>query len=151
MIQSFPHFGIHVADLDRAQRFYIDGLGFERCETGRAEGLGTLLGVPGAAALTQFVQHSGGIRIELWTIEGASSEGDGSPRPGHMRGRPHLCFVVEDLDETARRIVEFGGQTLDETRCDLGYGHLMFCADPDGTRIELIRIKQAWPGYENGR
>lgn len=150
MILSFPHFGIHVADLEQSARFYIDGLGFERLDGGRAEGVGTLLGIEGAVARTQFVQHGQGPRIELWTVEGQPSTGVGEAGPANVRGRPHLCFMVDDLDAMADRIVAFGGRRLDESRCDLGFGYLMFCADPDGTRIELIQSKAAWPGYPTG-
>jgi len=41
-----------------------------------------------------------------------------------------------------------GGARLDGTLSDLGYGKLIFCADPDGTRIELVQITSGWTGYE---
>jgi lactoylglutathione lyase len=148
VIRSFPHFGIYVADLDRAARFYVEGLGFEAQEGGRTDAPGPLLEMPGATVRTRFVKHPEGLRFELWTVEDrAPAGGPVDPRPANVPGRPHLCFIVDDLDVAAARIAEFGGVRLDTTRSDLGYGELMFCADPDGTRIELIRMTSGWQGY----
>jgi hypothetical protein len=41
------------------------------------------------------------------------------------------------VDTAAARLVEFGGTILDHTRSDAGIV-LLFLADPDGTRIELM-------------
>lgn len=147
MIRSFPHFGIHVADIESSKRFYIEGLGFEPQEGGRSDALGSLLELPRAVVRTQFIRHPDGMRMELWTVEGCAPDTVVDPRPANVRGRPHLCFLVDDLDAVATRIVEYGGQRLNESRLDLGYGELMFCADPDGTRIELIQMKTGWAGY----
>lgn len=148
MITGFPHFGIYVSDLDRATRFYVEGLGFEAQEGGRTDGPGPLLEMPGAMVRTQFIKHPQGLRFELWTVEDRPPAGGAvDPKPANVPGRPHLCFIVDDLDQVASRIAENGGYRLDETRSDLGYGDLMFCADPDGTRIELVRIKSGWTGY----
>ena len=148
MIRSFPHFGIHVTDLERATRFYVDGLGFEAQESGRTDAPGPLLEMPGAMIRTQFIRHPEGLRMELWMVEDrAPAGGPVDPRPANEPGRPHLCFVVDDLESVAARIAEFGGHRRDQSRSDLGYGELMFCADPDGTRIELVQIKSGWTGY----
>ena len=110
MITSFPHFGIFVADLDRATRFYVEGLGFAAQEGGRTDAPGPLLEMPGATVRTQFVKHPQGLRFELWTVEDRAPAGTPvDPRPANVPGRPHLCFIVEDLDAVAARIVEFGG------------------------------------------
>lgn len=146
MIRAFPHFGIHVTDLERSTRFYVEGLRFEAQEGGRTDTPGPLLELPGATVCTQFVRHPEGLRMELWSIEGGAAA-SADPRPANLPGRPHLCFIVDDLDAVAARVVEYGGQRLDQSRCDLGYGILMFCADPDGTRIELVQMTSQWQGY----
>ena len=147
MIKGFPHIGFFVADLERATRFYVEGLGFEAQESGRSDAPGPLLEMPGITVRTQFIRHADGMRLELWTIEDREASGDADPRPADRRGRPHLCFTVDDLDAVAARIALYGGFRLDETRSDLGYGELMFCADPDGTRIELVKVTAGWTGY----
>ncbi len=149
MIKSFPHFGIYVTNLTLSTRFYVEGLGFEAQEGGRTDAPSQLLEIPGAMVRTQFIHHPQGLRMELWTVENQEQACVADPRPANLPGRPHLCFVVEDLEEVACRIVEFGGSRLNATRSDLGYGDLMFCADPDGTRIELVQIKGSWTGYDS--
>ncbi|WP_375194245.1 VOC family protein [Sphingobium sp.] len=151
MIKSFPHFGIYVADLSLATRFYVEGLGFEAQEGGSTDAPGPLLEMPGATVRTQFVRHPEGLRMELWSVVDRPPAGAADPRPANLPGRAHLCFVVDDLEGVADRIAAFGGTRLDVTRSDLGYGDLMFCADPDGTRIELVQIKSGWPGYTEER
>lgn len=146
MIKSFPHFGIYVADIALATRFYVEGLGFEPQESGSSDAPGPLLEIPGATVRTQFIRHEQGMRMELWTIENRVPAGVADPRPANLPGRVHLCFVVDDLEQVAARIVEFGGSRLDVTLSDLGYGKLMFCADPDGTRIELVQMTSQWSG-----
>jgi len=148
MIKGFPHVGFFVADLDRATRFYVAGLGFAAQEGGRTDAPGPLLEMPGATVRTRFIRHPDGMRVELWTIEDRSSVDDVvDPRPADRPGRPHMCFLVDDLDAVAEQIVRYGGVRLDGTRSDLGHGELMFCADPDGTRIELVKVTQGWTGY----
>jgi lactoylglutathione lyase len=148
MIKSFPHFGIYVADIALSTRFYVEGLGFEAQENGRTDAPGALLEMPGAMVRTQFIRHEQGMRMELWTAEDRPPAGGADPRPANLPGRPHLCFVVDDLEQVAARIVKFGGSRLDATLSDLGYGKLIFCADPDGTRIELVQITKGWTGYD---
>jgi len=143
MFRLFPHFGIHVGDLARATRFYVEGLGFERMDRAdRVEGLEDLLGLPDAVTHTQFVRHPGGMTVELWALESGRSTGDGQAKPSNERGLSHLCMVVDDLDAAAARIVDYGGTRLDATRTHNGYGRLMFCADPDGVRIEIVEVRQ---------
>jgi len=139
MIKSIPHFGLHVTDLARSTRFYVEALGFEVTHGGRADNVATLLELEGAVALTQFIRHPSGMIIELWAFEAHDAVGDGDPSPANVRGRPHLCLIVDDMEKTAAQIVALGGSRLDASRCVLDYGPIMFCADPDGVRLELVQ------------
>lgn len=148
MLLAFPHFAICVGDLASTTRFYVEGFGFEAAEGGQApDGVDRLLGLPGAHVRTQFLQHPQGIRIELWTLENGKVLGEASVPPANQRGRINLCFVVANLEAAATRAVEFGGQRLNDTLIDVGYADVMFCTDPEGTRIELVQMKTDWPGY----
>lgn len=148
MIVAFPHFAVCVADLAVATRFYVEGFGLLPGEGGEPpQGVDRMLGLPGAKVRTQFVRHPQGIQMELWTIENGDVVGSTDPLPANRRGRVNLCFVVENLEAAASRAVEFGGARLDGTLLDAGYANIMFCADPDGNRIELVEMKGAWPGY----
>lgn len=150
MILSFPHFAICVGDLAAATRFYVEGFGFEPGEGGEPPaGVDRMLGLPGAKVRTQFVRHPQGIQMELWSVENGDVTGPHDPLPANRRGRINLCFVVDSLEAAAQRAVEFGGSRLDDSFLDAGYANIMFCTDPEGTRIELVEMKGAWTGYDD--
>jgi predicted enzyme related to lactoylglutathione lyase len=56
-------------------------------------------------------------------------------------GLTHIAFVVEDLEATAKRIAECGGEPLRHTFVSSPAGDMMFATDPDGTRLELWEKK----------
>ncbi len=147
-VLAFPHFAICVGDLAAATRFYVEGFGFEAGEGGEPpQGVDRMLGLSGARVRTQFVKHPQGIQMELWTIENGEIVGDALALPTNRRGRVNLCFVVDDLEGAAQRAAELGGERLDDTKVDAGFAEIMFCTDPEGTRIELVQMKGDWPGY----
>ena len=144
-IVAISHVGLCVSDLERSQRFYCDGLGFEpgaRFEVG-AE-FGPTLEVDGDVAVTsQFVARDG-CSIELLHYDRPGVHG----RPAATRnqlGFTHLCVRVDDVDAVAARLVEHGGTLLDVTRYSLALGEgrsndFVFVADPDGVRVELMKL-----------
>jgi catechol 2,3-dioxygenase-like lactoylglutathione lyase family enzyme len=135
------HVGICVSDLDRSMRFYCDGLGFEPSDRFDLDGaqlpwLAASLEVEGPFHLTSQMIVNGGIKIELLHYAGRSPEGTPSTSRG-LRGLTHLSFNVDKVDSAAARLVEYGGTILEHTRSDAGIV-LLFLADPDGTRVELM-------------
>ena len=135
------HLGLCVSDLDRSLRFYCDGLGFTRgtgfdLDSTVAVGLDRALEVGGPARLrSQWISH-GSLQIELLAFR--------TPRPGgtpparrNLRGLTHLAFNVDDVDAAATRLVRCGGTLLAPTRSNPGV-ELVFVADPDGVRVELM-------------
>ncbi len=54
-------------------------------------------------------------------------------------GLTHLSFWVDELDPLIDTLVSLGGTLLPETRLTMGPLDLVFLADPDGTRVELMR------------
>ena len=137
----WSHVGLCVSDLDRAMRFYCDGLGCQPAQ--RYELDGTSL--PGLAealevdrpaiVVSQMITH-GALRIELLGWKAPTPVGS----PSHARnqmGLTHLSFFVADIDATVERLVEVGGRLLPSTRQSPGVD-LVFLADPDGTRVELM-------------
>lgn len=137
----WSHVGLCVSDLARSMRFYCDGLGCkpsERYELDAEQmpGLGYALEVGDRAVIvSQMITH-GQLRIEL--IEWKSPGADGTP--SHRRnqlGLTHLSFWVPDVESVAERLQQFGGTVLPATRQSPGVD-LVFLADPDGTRIELM-------------
>jgi catechol 2,3-dioxygenase-like lactoylglutathione lyase family enzyme len=136
------HLGICVSNLERSLRFYCDGLGFEKSETFRVGNeYGPSLEVEGEVVLTSHFVRRGALALELLAYRSPRVFGAPSQRRNQL-GFTHLSFVVADLEAAARHLVECGGTILPETRAGSGDPsavQVLFLADPDGVRIELIR------------
>jgi catechol 2,3-dioxygenase-like lactoylglutathione lyase family enzyme len=140
-IARCSHLGLCVGDLDRSLRFYCDGLGFERAETydlddGMLDGLGRALEVGRSVKLRSQMITNGDLKIELLHFHQPRAAGAASTARNQI-GFTHLSFFVDDVDATAARLETFGGRLLDSTRARLGY-EVVFVADPDGARVELM-------------
>jgi catechol 2,3-dioxygenase-like lactoylglutathione lyase family enzyme len=135
------HVGLCVRDLARSLRFFCDGLGFEKAEgfeldSTTAEGLDRSLEVPGPARIvSQFVQNDS-MKIELLHFVEPGVGGAPSATRNQL-GLTHLSFYVDDLDAATRHLVEYGATVVEGTRASPGID-LLFLADPDGVRVELM-------------
>jgi predicted enzyme related to lactoylglutathione lyase len=107
---TVSHIGICTADAGRSIRFYTQALGFVH---------------------ERF--------IELIGYPNSDVTGSAERRPMNQLGFTHMTLVVDDVGATADRVVEFGGQVHLETMIDSPYGPIVFCTDPDGVRVELMR------------
>jgi catechol 2,3-dioxygenase-like lactoylglutathione lyase family enzyme len=143
------HVALAVSDLEASTRFYRDGLGF-------AEGPTFVSGDETAAVseveppvkMTMQYLTKGGLRIGLMGWETPSVQGNPS-RYRNQRGITHLSFEVDDVAATESRLVELGGSSVPGARVTMGRAPIeitvVFVADPDGTRIELLQRRSA-PG-----
>ncbi len=135
------HIGLCVSDVERSLRFYCDGLGFERAENydldeSMFDGLGRALEVDAPVELRSQMITRGQWKIELLGF--AQPQVVGAPsRARNMLGFTHLSLDVDDVDFVANRLVALGGTILESTRARLGFD-VLFVADPDGTRVELM-------------
>ncbi len=84
---------------------------------------------------SQFIRRDG-VAIELLYYASPGVLGEPSSRRNQL-GITHLSFIVEDVDASAAKLVAAGATLLEDTRTDLGI-QIVFLADPDGTRIELM-------------
>jgi catechol 2,3-dioxygenase-like lactoylglutathione lyase family enzyme len=139
---EWSHVGLCVTDLDTSMRFYCEGLGFspaERYELDSASlpGLPESLEVPEPVSVVSQMITRGPCRIELLAWHQPPPAGTPSARRNHP-GLTHLSFWVDGVDAVARRLVAAGGTLLPATRQKPGID-LVFLADPDGTRIELMQ------------
>jgi predicted enzyme related to lactoylglutathione lyase len=132
------HLGICTSDLPRAVRFYTEALGFtyERDVGEIGAPFDQLTELPGTSLKAHHVRLDG-LRVEL--IGFAETVGDGERCPMNRLGFTHMTLTVADLDAVCERVIEHGGQILSHTRIDTPYGPIVFCTDPDGTRIELMQ------------
>jgi len=137
------HVGLCVRDLERSLRFFCDGLGFERAESfeldsAAAEGLDRSLEVAGPVRIvSQFVQNDT-MKIELLHFEEPGVGGTPSATRNQV-GLTHLSFYVDDLDAATKHLVDHGATVIEETRASPGID-LLFLADPDGVRVELMAL-----------
>ena len=134
------HLGICIRNLQRSMRFYCDGLGFEKAETFEVtDAFGKALEVDGEVAGTSQFIRRGGMRIELLAYQSPGTTGEPARRRNQL-GITHLSFVVEDVDSSAKHLVACGGSSFPATRTcsDPAATQLVFVADPDGVRIELM-------------
>jgi catechol 2,3-dioxygenase-like lactoylglutathione lyase family enzyme len=135
------HLGVCVSDLDASLRFYCDGLGFTPAGTfelssSELEGLDGSLEVDGPATLTSQFITLGDIKIELLAFRDPPPHGHPS-MARNQRGLTHLSFLVDDVDVASQHLTRFGGTVVDGTRSKPGID-IVFLADPDGVRVELM-------------
>jgi len=137
------HIGLCVRDVEVSLRFYCDGLGFEPAERYELDDtmfepgdLARALEVDAPVQLCSQMIRRGDLNIELLGFGSPHAVGPAPARRNQL-GFTHLSMIVDDVDAVAARLVELGGAVLPATRAVLGYD-VMFLADPDGVRIELM-------------
>jgi lactoylglutathione lyase len=143
MTNGMAHVGITVADLERAVRFYTEGLGLEVAvrQTSAADYL-ALTGYPGVEIATAFVEAPDGVRIELQEYRRVGDHGSREPGTAPI-GSSHICFRVGDVASTLARAEAAGGRRVTEpVQIDSGIndgGAAVYLRDPDGYTIELFQ------------
>jgi len=135
---AVSHIGLCVADLERSQRFYTEGLGFQAAH--RLAGGNDLAGAaevsPPIEMWSQFLVK-GDTRLELMAWPKPGVCGQPSTARNHL-GFTHLSFAVEDLEAAVAHLVSLGATLVDGSQYEAASGmRLVFLADPDGTRLEL--------------
>jgi predicted enzyme related to lactoylglutathione lyase len=130
-----------VTDLERAQRFYIAVFGFE---------VTTTMDVPDAPAdrLVQVEAPLGlsavYLRLGNFVLELLHFDRSGNPaaasRVMNEPGLTHLSLTVDDMAATLERVVEYGGQVLDETNVKAA----VMIRDPEGQIVELLAHRPPW-------
>lgn len=134
---AFNHVGHCVIDLARSRRFYEELFGFEveRELVIPDRPADRLLRIDPPLGMTALYLRKDGLVLELMCFDRP-----GNP-PGRSRvlnepGLTHLSFSVMDINATALRVKELGGEVLDDTNL----GVAVFVRDPDGQLIELLSM-----------
>ncbi|MDQ6821787.1 MAG: VOC family protein [Actinomycetota bacterium] len=147
---SLHHTAIVVRNLDRSIAFY------ERFFGGRVETILRDVDDPQIAQLhdledarfTLAFVRFGPTRLELFQFE-RPTDGRSLPDRANDFGVRHICFEVPNLAETYKRMkvagVRFTRPPYTVPDSEASGTVLAFCADPDGTRVELLQ-----PGRELG-
>jgi catechol 2,3-dioxygenase-like lactoylglutathione lyase family enzyme len=145
---SFSHIGVCVSDLERSQRFYVEAFGFTVGPVYEQEDtINDLLGIPTKVLMTSMMLQKAGQVVELIHFREPKPFAVGGPRSMNQLGLTHLSFTTQDVDALAARVEQLGGKYLRETRTVIEIPGatpvtLLFCTDPDGTRIELYKPSQ---------
>ena len=134
MIQGFHHFGLVVADIDRAVDWYREALDFEpeaRWEM--------------AEAGVRFAHVAGrGVRFELFEVDGSRpSPDEGADVFGALstRGAKHVGLRVDDIEAIKAQLEARGVEVI------LGPNDVppvnvrnLFVRDLDGNQIEFVQV-----------
>ena len=143
-IKAIGHMSFCVSDIERSIRFWCDGLGFERLHGRELYGSSwkRILEIEGDFLLaTQFIRR-GHVTIEFMAFKKPGHIGSGERRAMNKLGFTHLAIWCEDIDAVEKRVVEYGGAVVEESRTTFDHpklkGKWLFCTDPDGIRIELV-------------
>jgi len=133
---TIGHIHLKVSDLDRAEAFYRDVLGFEVQQH-----------YDGSAAFLSAGGYHHHIGLNIWQSRG------GSPPPAGTTGLFHLAVLYPtrgDLARAVQQLVEHG--VAIDGASDHGVSEAIYLRDPDGNGIELYRDRprDEWPRDENG-
>jgi lactoylglutathione lyase len=80
------------------------------------------------------------LAVELLYYVTPAPTGQPSERRNQL-GLTHLSFYVDDVDVTAAALVAAGGTIIESTRTTLEGIDLLFLRDPDGVRVELMKVQ----------
>lgn len=141
---AVSHVGLCVTDFERSLRFYTEGLGFEVAECyDIPSAMAPLAEVDPPMSCRSQMLVNGPVKLELLGWNEPPASGSGLERRNQV-GFTHLSVFVDDLRAVADRLVELGGTELEHTRLLIptpdGAQDVLFLADPDGIRIELIEV-----------
>ena len=145
-MKGLHHVGITVKDLDASIRFYHDVLGLQFSNEPSpwfdGEGLGTAVGVPGAA-LRQVSLLLGDTMLELLKYRSPPSETTG-PLGSNSRGASHVAFAVDDIEakkaELEAKGISFYSEVNAVDEGVLAGWRWVYFEDPDGYPLELVQV-----------
>lgn len=144
------HVGICVSNLEKSRKFYTEIFGFKvRALLSPGNEMRDLVGIQDELQVRcQFLEKDG-FWIELVEYAKPGHVGPNVPRPANQLGLTHLSFRVRDADALAKMMIEYGGSVNASSRTVYNdpppgiTGIVLFGADPDGTRVELMQIPDA--------
>lgn len=151
---TLSHRGLCVSDLDASIRFYTEGLGFEPFrDHGMIEGplMDQTMELSGVRMRAVMLRHPDGAVIELMHFLSPEGFGPRERRPTIQYGLVHLSLRVDDMDAAADRLRAAGGHVFEETRAHFAEGGttMLYCTDPDGVRIELMKMDGLNAGFSH--
>lgn len=131
MIKQIGHLAIIVKDMEASLHFYCNVLGFSK-----AFELKDDQGDPWIV----YLKVGNGQFIELFY--GGENKIEPVPK---LIGFDHLCFEVDDIQETATQIKTNGWELDVEPQKGKDHNDQCWVKDPDGNRIEFMKISPDSP------
>ena len=117
-LEGIDHVAMSVRDVERAAKWYIDVLGFERRFDGMWDGVPAFIG-KGTTALALFPARAG-----------STSADRGEIRMLHLAMRANRENFLAAQEELKRRSIKFEFQ-------DHEISHSIYFRDPDGHQLEI--------------
>jgi catechol 2,3-dioxygenase-like lactoylglutathione lyase family enzyme len=142
------HTALHVLDLERSAKFYVDGLGLRLLQEWRSGPyIGELFARPGVGVRALLLTAGdGAFRLELVQVDAPPPAVNPSEAPP---GTAHLAFSGIDVLEVFAKMTALGYAALSDpvtpTSGPNAGGLLVYLLDPDGNRVELIQA----PGWRH--
>lgn len=151
---ALHHPGIVVPDLDQAQDFYIQALGYtvvksfdwDRAPCGEPDTGEQVMGIKGTSA-KGLVLKNGNSFLELFQYLSPEPQGNPMDRRACDPGIAHLAFQVTDIKDAYHRFTGAGGLAHNEP-VKVGEGWSIYCRDPFGNIIELMQIGSDEPDFD---
>lgn len=147
-ITGIFHGGVTVSDMDRALRFYRDGLGLEVEFDTVLDGpyLPVVLGLTFETIRAVYLRLPGGQFIELLEYRGIERL-PATSRPCDY-GAGHLCLYVEGIDEIFQKLSDMSYRARSAGPVDITQGpnagaRSIYLLDPDGYAVELFQRRQS--------
>ena len=146
------HTALHVTDMERSERFYVDVLGLERLDAWTSGPyIGDLYGRPDIKVRAMLLgTRDGSFRLELAHAEPllpAVNPSEAQP------GTAHLAFTDIDFRQVNARMTALGYGAVSEpvapSSGPIAGGWLVYLLDPDGNRVELIQPPDWRSGEES--
>ncbi len=119
-LEGIDHVAMSVRDVERAAKWYIDVLGFERRHEGMWDGIPAFIG-KGTTSLALFPVRS---------KEGSKSSERAGVRMLHLAFRADRKNFLSAQEELKRRGIQFEFQ-------DHEISHSIYFRDPDGHELEI--------------
>ena len=135
---TYNHTGQVVTDLERSKRFYQKVFGFKFWYeiTPPDEATAKLSCLTPPLGTTASYLTLDGFVLELMHYSASGATAPFRPRTMNEPGLTHLSLSVDDVQATARRVAEHGGEIIEQS----DVGAAVFVRDPDGQLLELLPV-----------
>jgi catechol 2,3-dioxygenase-like lactoylglutathione lyase family enzyme len=143
---SFLHVAINVSNLEQATKFYTEALGFERLSEVKPDPKANqIMGFPETDIKARQLYLTGGLTLLMREFVAPRYSGVRDVPAMNKTALINFAVRVDDVDRVARKVTELGGTVVTETRTREGTPEkpgpdVVFCFDPDGIRVELVKI-----------